>query len=217
MLERYNCAESYCSIFLVPTVVPLRATSRQSLTVLHILSPSNSTGVSANQLSSLISGLIVHHPFQRVALFCFHTTIRKEGSIIAVTMIVFIVYEDENLNEEDDPLSGISFAVKNNDYYTIYTTSSCVQTLSDPRDTLKTGAGNFRMFILIDLTNMSSDRLVLESIFTKYQSQPWPRNVLNEMISHGFLDKAHIKGAIENRRSSANVPYNRSHSQTNGA
>jgi hypothetical protein len=143
---------------------------------------------------------------------------------MAITMIVFIVYEDENLNEEDDPLSGISFAVKNNDYYTIYTyggeTSSCVQTLSDPRDTLKTGAEDFRMFILIDLTNMSSDRLVLESIFTGYQSQPstdWPRNVLNEMISYGFLDEAHIKGAIENRRSSANVPYNRSHSQTNGA
>ena len=136
---------------------------------------------------------------------------------------VYFVYKNENLNEVD-PLSGnIAIAVKGNDnYYSIYTrgsptASNVYRTLSDPRDFLNTGTGDFRMFTLVGLP--SSRRAGLDSILTacQFSSEGWPGNVLTEMGGHGLLNGAQKEDAIINRRSSTNVSYNRPHSQTNGA
>ena len=136
---------------------------------------------------------------------------------------LYFVYKNEALNEADRLSGNTAFAVKDsNNHYSIYmpgsqTVSNVYRTLSDPRDYLNTGMGDYRMFTVVGVPTLWMPQLNAILAACQFSSEGWPRNVLTEMESHGFLNAVQKEDAINKRRSFANDFYNSPHSQTNGA
>ena len=145
----------------------------------------------------------------------------------------FVYNINENLNEANPFMSGrkIAFAMKTEsgleDNYIVYerVLAEAVPFLTlyftsmDPRDTLKgPREADFHMFELTSLARSKTIEADIESILRNCISgEDWPKNVLAELEINGFLSAEEREQATANRGSSANVLYNRPHSQTNGA
>ena len=121
--------------------------------------------------------------------------------------------EDDDL-EDDDPV----WCVWEKVLYVHALVLRESNTPSDPRDFVKgIRPGEFHMFKLrTGLTQQQKTEM--KSILEECVSgESWPVNALTELESRGLLNGEQKAEAIENRRNSANIPYNRPHSQTNGA
>ena len=152
-------------------------------------------------------------------------------SVEKKTELGFIYNNDEDLNEADPLMSGninTAFTLKddNAEFWRVYEIAllgSCYLphrnvTPSDPRDFVKSSRpGDFRMFKLRTGLTPSQATAVRLIIHACSYREGWPVNAITEMESGGLLNGEQKAEAIENRRNSANIPYNRPHSQTNGA
>ena len=93
-------------------------------------------------------------------------------------------------------------------------------TTFDPRDFVKTfRPGEFHMFELrTDLTpSQKSEMHWILIARPSVSGESWPVNAITEMESRGVLNGEQKGKAVENRKHSADMPYNRPPSQTNGA
>ena len=91
-------------------------------------------------------------------------------------------------------------------------------TRSDPRDFMKSFRnGEFYMFELrTDLTPVQETEMNM-ILHECAPGESWPLNAITQMESHGLLNGEQKEKAVENRKNSTSMAYNRFTSQTNGA